>query len=139
MVHRREAFHVGEFRMVGVDNAKFWSSQVAQSGGEHDLPQKELKARVQELAKQYQTDDGSVQEWGDKIADSGQLMNHRATHDLAMTVLRQRDNGHDELRDLAEHVIESEIRILLYHALQRAEFEVDKDYLVSQKQVKPKG
>jgi hypothetical protein len=38
LVHRREAFHVGEFGMVGFGNADFWSNAVQGSPGVGTLP-----------------------------------------------------------------------------------------------------
>lgn len=133
MVHRKEAIHVGEFGMVGIDNAKFWSNQVIQSGGEQDLPQDELRERIHALAKERQAD-SRVGEWCSKILKKGKCVDHKAIHDLAMTVLRQqgRDVGPGEenlLRDFAEQVNLSELRILLAHSLKRAGFEVDRERL----------
>jgi hypothetical protein len=133
MVHRKEAFHIGEFGMKGIDNANFWSNQVKQSGGEDKLPQDELRKKVQVLAKEY--DDGKeeeeIQEWCDRIVqENGSNINHRAIHDLAMTVLKRNTKGSNNssdsnLQKFAEQVIESEMRILLFHALQKAGFDTE--------------
>jgi hypothetical protein len=128
MVHRKEAFHVGEFGMVGIDNAKFWSNQVAQSGGESNLPQKELQDMVKDIAAKRTADDSRVQEWSDRIVKSGQNLDHRAIHDLAMTVLKEKDQRESAtLRDFAEELIESEMRILLLHSLEKAGFKVEEE------------
>ena len=92
------------------------------------MPQDELKKKVQVLSKEY---DGSsdIQEWCDQIVqENGPNINHRAIHDLAMTALKRNKKGSSSdsnLQKFAEQVIESEMHILLFHALQKAGFDVE--------------
>jgi hypothetical protein len=126
LVHRKEAFNMGEFGMMGFANANYWSSAVKTSPGVDLLPHAELLERVQTLASSQQyADSASVQDW---CRDHGILLESsvekpyfetRAVHELCATVLRQK--GSDEkLKAFAEQVAESEIRILLSHALEKA-------------------
>lgn len=163
MIHRKEAFHIGEFGMVGFDNAKFWSDQVTQAGsdGEAQLPQAQLVQAVQQLAQEIMARDDdddevgrrTIQEWSHRIVNQNKAnpcMNHKAVHDMAMTVLsanvRKKNSGNTNqknqngktatslLQDFAEQVIEAELRILLLYSLQHAGFQVYQEDFPQQSQ-----
>ena len=127
LVHRREGNNVGEFGMKGFANASYWSSIVIRSPGVESLPSADLRRHVATLAESY-SKCPAVQEWYTRH----QLNEHmedpyfeaRVVHEICATVV----NNHDcdpVLRQFAEQVVETEVRVLLLHALQRAGFQVD--------------
>jgi hypothetical protein len=146
--HRREAFHVGEFGMVGFQNGNFWSNAVAASPGVDSLPHAELLSCVATLANNdYYSDCPLVQEWCHRhgmtthaplssLSSLSSLLffESRAVHQLCAAVLQQQQhqqesgsstlNDKDKLqfKEFAEQVAESEIRILLAHSLEKAGF-----------------
>jgi hypothetical protein len=127
LVHRREAFNVGEFGMVGFANANFWSNAVKTSPGVDMLPHQELHASVQELAQQF-GGNTQVQEWcqyHDFVPGrNDSFFESRAVHQLCATVLRD-PSSNTELKTFAEKVAASEVRILLLHTLRRAGYDMD--------------
>jgi hypothetical protein len=127
LVHRREAFNVGEFGMMGFANGNFWSNAVKTSPGVDLLPHQELHASVQELSTHEFGGDTQVQEWcQDHEFVSGNddsFFESRAVHQLCATVLR--DPSNTEFKAFAEKVAASEVRILLLHALRRAGYSMD--------------
>jgi hypothetical protein len=156
--HGQEAFHVGEFGMVGFQNGNFWSNAVAASPGVLDsLPHAELLSHVAKLADEDYPDCPSVQEWCSRhgistkeksrlaassfssSSSSRPFFESRVVHQLCATVLQQQqqqqqqkstntgsttdvDKDKLQLKEFAEQVAESEVRILLAHALERAGF-----------------
>ena len=136
LVHRREAFNMGEFGMMGFTNGNFWSNAVKTSPGVDLLPHQELHASVQELSTQEFGGNTQVQEW---CQDHGFVPGHgdsffesRAVHQLCATVLR--DGSNTELTTFAEKVAASEVRILLLHALRRAGYSMDNNMTKAQEE-----
>ena len=119
LVHRREAFNVGEFGMVGFANANYWSNAVAKSPGVNLLlPHQHLVSEVRNLAG---ASTEAAQEWAHRHLRDDTFFESRAVHELCYNVLRGTD---EELREFAERVAETEVRVLLGHALQKAGFDV---------------
>ena len=125
LVHRREAFNVGEFGMVGFSNANYWSNAVLKSPGVDSLPHADLLNQVGQLARQWESTPG-VADWcqqhGLLKAEGKPFFESRAVHELCANVLSGKS---PELQDFAERVAETEVRILLGHALQHAGYECD--------------
>lgn len=135
LVHRREAFNIGEFGMVGFANANYWSNAVLRSPGVRQLPHQDLLRRVRELVKQYKSLP-DVEEWARRhqlLSDTseGETANpyfeSRMVHELCANVLRR--GATDEFTTFAERVAETEVRILLSHALQHAGYDCNIDAL----------
>lgn len=124
LVHRKEAFHHGEFGMMGFNNANYWSDAAARSTGSNVLPHAQLQQQVRALSLQH-SDSAAVQEWCRKMVNSDDIFfDGRPVHQLCAAVLLQ--NPKDPiLQNFAEQVAESEIRILLSHALRKAGFVFD--------------
>lgn len=125
LVHRREAFNVGEFGMVGFANANYWSNAVVKSPGVDLLPHREIIANIRNLAKQ----DADSQAWAQQHLTDESFFESRAVHELCARVLRGQD---DYLRDFAEKVAETEVGILLGNALQKAGFDATVDSILAQ-------
>jgi hypothetical protein len=137
LVHRREAFNVGEFGMLGFANAKFWSNAVAKSPGFEELPHSEWRASIQQLAADYQSTP-SVQQW---CNDHGFLENdglyyyeERAVHELCAHVEKAGGDSttrevDEEMREFAQQVAASEVRILLAHVLEKAGYDVQSSFI----------
>jgi hypothetical protein len=126
LVHRREAFNMGEFGMMGFANGNFWSNAVKASPGVDTLPHQELHASVQELTQEF-GGNIQVQEWCQDHefvpGKDDSFFESRALHQLCATCLR--DPSNTELKSFAEKVVASEVRILLLHALRRAGYGMD--------------
>jgi hypothetical protein len=126
LVHRREAFNIGEFGMMGFANGNFWSNAVKASPGVDMLPHQELHASVQELSQEFEGNT-QVQAWcqdhGFVPGTDDSFFESRAVHQLCATVLQGPSNT--ELKKFAEKVAASEVRILLLHALRRAGYGLD--------------
>jgi hypothetical protein len=136
LVHRREAFNIGEFGMVGFANANFWSNAVQQSADASPsaLPHAAWHAHVMELASQPDYSScPAIQNWcqshGFDTGGDTSFFESRAIHELCATVLRAEESGikkpdHELLKAFAEQVTASEIRILMDKALERAGIKV---------------
>jgi hypothetical protein len=127
LVHRREAFNMGEFGMVGWQNANYWSNAVKQSTGANDLPHGDLYQQIGKTLAEFQHD-SSVQNWAaehEMLDDGNVYFESRAVHQLCATVLRQagRENADGKLQEFAELVADTELRVLLGHALQLAGYD----------------
>jgi hypothetical protein len=116
LVHRREAFNVGEFGMLGFANANYWSNAVAKSPGVSQLPHHQL---VSEVRKLVQAEPGASN-WAEQHLQDDHFFESRAVHELCANVLK----GDVELQEFAEQVAETEVRVLLGHVLQKAGFDV---------------
>jgi hypothetical protein len=127
LVHRREAFNMGEFGMMGFANGNFWSNAVKKSACVDMLPHQELYASVHELTQEF-GGNTQVQEWCQDHAfvpgKDDSFFESRAVHQLCATVLR--DPSNTELKTFAEKVAASEVRILLLHALERTGYSMTK-------------
>jgi hypothetical protein len=127
LVHRREAFNMGEFGMVGWQNANYWSNAVIKSAGAKDLPHADWYQQIGKTIAEYQHE-SSVQNWAadhEMLDDRNVFFESRAVHQLCATVLQQagRQNADAKLREFAEHVAEIELRVLLRHALRLAGYD----------------
>ena len=140
LVHRREAFNNGEFGMMGFANANYWSSAV-QRCDTSELPHAQWRAQVIALAKKADFANApSIQNWcqshgfvsdassSSPSNDSNTYFESRAVHELCATVLRaeqeqpsgsEQKSDHAQLKEFAEQVVASEIRILLQTALMK--------------------
>jgi len=125
LAHRREGPHIGEFGMSGWSNANYWSGAADRSPGFKELPHRDWIEQARSLIKKYPSH-GLIQQWGQQHRffeekDLG-TYDSRATHELCARVMAVR--GSDAtLKDFAEQVAETEVRILLGHALQRAGYD----------------
>jgi hypothetical protein len=127
LVHRREAFNIGEFGMMGFANANYWSNAAMKSPGVNSLPHRDLLAQVRITVQDY-SEIPSVKEWSQ---NHGILLKHkndeepffesRAVHELCANVLKGKSNP--EIQEFAERVAETEVRVLLAHALQNAGYD----------------
>jgi hypothetical protein len=133
LVHRREAFNTGEFGMIGFANANYWSAAVQRSPGVDALPHADLCKEVVKLSKQCSSP--YVQDWYQRhfSASRHDFFETRCVHELCATVLR--DDNDPTVREFAEQVVESEIRILLAHSLQKAGYDVTLDQVMSRQEL----
>lgn len=131
LVHRHEAFHVGEFGMQGWQNANYWSNAAAaagQGGGRDELPHADLFRCVSQVVKEYQDTCPGAKAWALEHQirpDSTHYFESRAVHELCAQAMRQSEEkktDDDQFRSFAERVAETELRVLLAHSLQRAGF-----------------
>jgi hypothetical protein len=124
LVHRREGFHVGDFGMTGFENAHYWSGVVFKSPAADALPHAELIERVRLLIPQSQN--SFIQKWAaefESMVGNVPFFESRSVHQLCAEVL------YDPAKDLAltvfaECIAELELRILLYHSLLHAGYQV---------------
>ena len=123
LVHRKEAFNVGEFGMMGFANANYWSRAVSKSPGVNLLPYKHLVSEIRALAALSSVE---AQAWVTLHVPDDLFLESRAIHELCANALRKTT----PLRDFAERVAETEVRVLLAHALQKAGYEVSFDCIV---------
>ena len=139
LVHRREAFQIGEGGMQGFSNAMYWSNAAGRSRGVDTLPHYELFDSVVQISSDYGptgvSESESVQAWctehGFVPANNHEnvFYENRAVHELCANVLRNNkekdsDVESKRLQAFAESVAEGEVRIVLAHALRRAGFSV---------------
>lgn len=122
LVHRREAFNMGEFGMMGFANANFWSRAVSKSPGVHLLPYQEMVSEIRALA----ATSVEAQDWVGLHVPDDSFLESRAIHELCADVLREAT----PLREFAERVAETEVRVLLAHALEKAGYEFSFDSIV---------
>jgi hypothetical protein len=126
LVHRREAFNMGEFGMVGWQNANYWSNAVIKSTGAKDLPHADWYQQIGQTIAEYEHE-SSVQNWAadHEIDNRNTFFESRAVHQLCATVLQQagQENADLQLQEFAERVAEMELRVLLGHALQLAGYD----------------
>jgi hypothetical protein len=132
LVHRYEAFHVGEFGMMGWDNANYWSSATAKSPAYENtsvFPHADwfrvLDAAVRDCHDPFLT------QWAQEhkiFADSPFYFDNRAVHILCRNVMSNFNNSHDSTfqmttRANAERIADLELRVALSYALTFAGFE----------------
>lgn len=134
LVHRREAFHAGEFGMVGFSNADFWSNAAharTAEGPDASDARREITARVRALAAASPSAEAT--EWARSVLgdedDEPYLLDSRDAHRLCARVLRAGNDGDRSLRDFAERVAETELRVLLGRVLRMAGYDVDADFV----------
>jgi hypothetical protein len=139
LVHRKESFHVGEFGMVGMDNAHFWSGMVGDSGpeGVERLPHAEWTQAITDLAAGNLNMDKTiatnprVQAWcrehglvANAVDAENSIQNYfdsRAMHQLCNSVLQTEPSRLDpQLKMFAEEAVRLEVQILLKSALNLA-------------------
>jgi len=115
LVHRNEAFHVGEFGMMGFQNANYWSNAAHRSSAAHELPFSAMRQAVSALCQDKND------KWCERLLPADGSWDSRPVHQLCATVLR--DPTNDRLRMFAEDVVKAEIRCLLQETLRRAGFQ----------------
>jgi hypothetical protein len=87
LVHRREAFNMGEFGMVGWQNANYWSNAVIKSTGAKDLPHALVPTDWQRL----QNINMVGPELGGRDAGSRNVFSSQAVHQLCAPVCAPRN------------------------------------------------
>ncbi|KAL7568495.1 hypothetical protein ACA910_012202 [Epithemia clementina (nom. ined.)] len=139
LVHRKEAFNIGEFGMMGFQNGNYWSSAVARvPDSEKHIPHAGLLFEVNRIAAMSEFANCSpVKDWCDrhKLSDPATVyFEPKAVHELCATVLRQQQQAQQSqvdkapnpqfefFRNFAEQVAEAELRVLLAHTLPKAGF-----------------
>jgi len=123
LVHRREGDHVGEFGMTGWSNANFWSRAVDRSPAFSELPHREWIDQFHRLVDKYQSHE-TIRHWGERhglMEPNAVVYNSRAGHELCSRAMK--DGSDATLKTFAEEVAETEARVLLGHALEKAGFE----------------
>jgi hypothetical protein len=130
LVHRYEAFHVGEFGMSGWANANYWSSATAKSPAyEKSFPYADWFRILDSAVKDCQ--DPYLTQWAqdhDIVADSAYYFDHRAVHILCRNVMSSNNNCCQKTTTRttsvnAERIAELELRVALAHALTLAGFD----------------
>jgi hypothetical protein len=147
LVHRKEAYNVGEFGMVGFANANFWSNAVNRSSGGginglNSLPHKQWKDAISNLSRDKNfANSPKVQSWcerngftattttktnSERNDDSSYYFDSKIMHNLCATVLKDtndddaaadQDNDNIVFRNFAEKAVAIEVRVLLQNAL----------------------
>ena len=135
LVHRREAFHIGEFGLSGFQNAIFWSNMVKKcESTTRSLPHVQWQGAVVALSQESKYKDcDKIQEWcqqhGFEASCSGDVsFKTPAIHQLCEIVLQQQKTNENEkaqsdqllLREFAEQLVCKEIQILLHASLEKA-------------------
>jgi hypothetical protein len=129
LVHRQEADNIGELGMRGWDNADYWSSSVKRTATQ-ELPQADWFRYVRKNANEYKGRDDRVTKWADRHLKEGSThWNGSAVHNLCREAMKKPAGPY---RDFAAAVSETELRVLLTHALQRAGYDVSVDDIVTQ-------
>jgi hypothetical protein len=146
LVHRHEGFHTGEFGMQGWQNANYWSNAVMKSQGLDDLPHADLFRHISKIVVANtvvgSTTNGNsgdmdrIRQWADQHnmrADSNYYFDSRAVHELCACAMQDDDDAStiSRFRSFAERVAETELRVVLGHALQRAGFDCSIEDVVS--------
>ncbi|GAX09988.1 hypothetical protein FisN_11Lh019 [Fistulifera solaris] len=131
LVHRKEAFHHGEFGLMGFQNANYWSNAANSPPGVNNLPHTDLHREISSLAGEF-ADHEPVKIWcSTNLDDTSPIFDARMLHQLCANV--QKQNPRDSvMRNFAERAVESEIRVLLTKTLRNAGF-VFQDSVVLQR------
>ena len=123
LVHRREAFNVGEFGMVGFANANYWSNAVRQQEvATSFLPHEKLQSAILQLVTSSEvfSNSSQVQSWCQRhISTTKDYFDSTAVHELCAQVLRDQEGVDETFRTFAEQVAATEVRILLESALEK--------------------
>jgi hypothetical protein len=121
LVHRKEAFHSGEFGMMGFQNANYWSNAANSLPGVSNLPHAGLYREIKSLAREF-ADHEPVQTWcSTHLDDMSTVFDARMLHQLCADV--QKQNSRDSImQTFTERAVESEIRVLLTKTLRNAGF-----------------
>jgi hypothetical protein len=117
LVHRREAFHVGEFGQSGFTNSDFWVSNTFRYLWVDSLPLKRIARDILDIAK----GNTAAEAWCHKnsVTYEGVAMaewDPRYLNTLIGSVLNQ-DKDVAHLQSFAERAAEVELRVLLSHTL----------------------
>lgn len=125
LVHRREGFAMGEFGMMGYQNANYWSSAtISYQNG--NLPFEEVRNQVLLLGEEFGDDAMKwCQENIELDNDDETHWESRALHELCARTSRDTNVGDTTLRLFAEKAAEAELKVLLQCSLRRAGFEID--------------
>ena len=125
LVHRREAFHVGEYGQDGFQNSDFWISNAFRTVCADDtLPLERITHAILETAR----GNPAAEEWckENSVTDESAALrgwDPRALNELCRRVMRE-DEGAAQLKGFAERAAEVELRVLLSHTLKRAGYEL---------------
>lgn len=134
LVHRKEAFNVGEFGMVGFANANYWSNAVQRLEGVSALPHAEWHTQMTQLGSKPEfSKNPLIQAWCRQHGfvpkrTTPYYFDSKALHGLCATVIKAAETNDPDrasLKLFAEQAVASEIRILLNKALERAGITVD--------------
>lgn len=122
LVHRKEAFHRGEFGMIGFQNANYWSSASNSSPGADSLPHADLYREITSLAREF-VEHEPVQSWcSQHLVVPSSIFDARMLHQLCANVQKQTPRD-ENMQKFTEQAVESETRVLLNHSLRKAGFE----------------
>lgn len=124
LLHRREAFAMGEFGMIGFQNANYWASATKAREANDNLPYEEVRREVLKVSKEY--GDEAKQWCNERILKEREgdenYWEIRSLHELCASVLRD-ENSFGEMKAFAERASEIELRVLLKCCLERAGFD----------------
>jgi hypothetical protein len=117
LVHRREAFYVGEFGQTGFQNSDFWISNTFRYLLDDCLPLERIARDILDIAK----GNSAAEAWCHKksITNESAAMGKwdpRDLNSLIGSVLNE-DEDLAHLRRFAERAAEVELRVLLSHTL----------------------
>lgn len=129
LVHRKEAFHCGEFGIPGFHNANYWSNAAVSAANRASplespaLPVAGWLDGLSSLTRRLHGMTPTVQHWSSQL--SKKEWDSKIVHHLCATVLKQTNPRDHDLQRFAEQLVETEIRVLLSHTLSKAGFVVD--------------
>lgn len=124
LVHRREAFHVGEYGQEGFQNSDFWVSNAFRTVWADSLPLERISKAILDTARGNPAAEAWCQE--NSVTDETAALGDwdpRALNELCRRVMRE-DEDAAQLRGFAERAAEMELRVLLSHALKCAGYEL---------------
>jgi hypothetical protein len=124
LVHRREAFNVGEYGQDGFKNSDFWISNAFRSVWADSLPLKRTAKAILEIAKGNPAAEAWCHE--NSVTDETAALGDwdpRTLNELCRRVMRE-DEDAAQLRGFAERAAEMELRVLLSHTLKCAGYEL---------------
>jgi hypothetical protein len=127
LIHRREAFNLGEFGMRGFQNVNYWTKAAITSPAEESLPYRRIRETILRHAANGNSDGKKwcqerILDEGKELGDTtGDYWEPRALHELCGIILQNKAN--QGLKEFAELAAEAELRVLLGHALRGAGYE----------------
>lgn len=154
LIHRREGFAMGEYSMVGYQNANYWgnvaSSKNSLSNNKNKLPYNKVRREILRISQDFGVEAECWCQEHILSVDDDQYWEVRALHQLCAMVSKQaqieqqeqkEDNNNNKdlqqnprqnrLKEFAERAAEMEVRVLLQHCLDRAGFECPSSILLS--------
>ena len=124
LVHRREAFHVGEYGQEGFKNSDFWVSNAFRSVWADSLPLERITKAILETARGNPAAEAWCRE--NSVTDETAALGDwdpRALNELCRRVMKE-DEDAAQLKEFAERAAEVELRVLLSHTLKSAGYEL---------------